>query len=135
MVFAVAFGLALWVISITQKAESSSPAGTRTLISSSTIAAIVGSTSPVTLFAVNSACTSRVISTVQSAIMLTFATSTDLDQTVQPTATFGHVQAASTTVSYDSGIYGCGVVQAFGFEASSATPSTTISIAEFVGFR
>jgi len=106
------------------------PSGTMTIVASSTKKIIVGPGNATTLFSVNSSCTSRKITTYANPIMLTFATSTDLDQTVEPTGSFGHLQAASTTVDYDSGTNGCGVWQAFGFGAS-----TTISISEFEGFR
>ena len=134
LVFIFAFAMALWVISLTQKAESSAPNGMRTLISSSTVKATVGTTT-ITLFDANSACTSRVVTTYAQPILFTFATSTDLDQTVEPTLVFGHIQAASTTISYDAGIYGCGVMQAISYPASAGVPSTTISITEFTGFR
>lgn len=69
-------------------------------------------------------CTSRVISTVGSAIMLSFNTSSST-ATSTVSGTQGVVQAASTTVAYDSEIYGCGVVAGLGFA------STTISIIQF----
>lgn len=66
----------------------------------------------------SSTCTARIITTSPtSPIMLTF--SDVLGQT--PTATYGHVQAASTTVVYDSGLYGCGRVKAFGWGTSVIT--------------
>lgn len=111
-------------------AKASSPAGMATLIASSTVKAIVGPSNAVTLFNFNVDCASRVITTYANPIMFTFATSSDLSSTVKPTGTFGHYQAASTTIAYDSGIYGCGLWQAYGFGAS-----TTISISEFKGFR
>ena len=36
-------------------------------------------------------------------------------------ATFGHYQAGSTTVAYDSGIYGCGEWYGFGFATTTIT--------------
>ena len=111
-------------------AKASSPAGMATLIASSTVKAIVGPSNAITLFSANVDCASRIITTYAQPIMLTFATSTDLDQVVMPTGSFGHYQAASTTIAYDSGLYGCGLWQAYGFEAS-----TTISTSEFKGFR
>lgn len=69
-----------------------------------------------TIFA-TSTCTSRVISTVASPIMLTF---TDAEGKT-PTGVFGHLQAASTTVAYDAEIYGCGAVKAYSFVTSTIT--------------
>jgi len=111
------------------------PGGGYVLIASSTIRQQVGSSTPTTIFAVNTACSSRVISTVGRDITLTFSTSTDLASTNEPTATYGHVQLASTTVVYDAGVWGCGLVQAFGYEVSSSDATTTISTTEYEGFR
>lgn len=129
------FSFAFWIFNSAREVKGSAPQGMMTLVASSTKKATVGSTSPVTLFSRNDGCNSRVITTYAAPIMLTFATSTDLDQTVEPTGQFGHLQGASTTVIYDSGIYGCGVWQAYGFEVNSATPSSTISVSEFIGWR
>lgn len=71
---------------------------------------VVGTTA-VTIIATSSACTSRIISTGSYPIMLTF--SDYANQT--PTGSFGFFQGASTTVAYDSGIYGCGLVKAYGY--------------------
>lgn len=72
-------------------------------------------TSAVRIFA-TSTCSGRIISTTGKAIMLTF---TDAPAQV-PTATFGHIQAASTTVVYDASEYGCNAVRAYGFDANSS---------------
>lgn len=73
-------------------------------------------TSGVVLFA-TSTCIGRVVTTVASPIMLTF--SDYAGQT--PTALFGHLQAASTTVYYDASQYGCGLFKAYGFASSAIT--------------
>lgn len=73
-------------------------------------------TSASTIFATSS-CTGRVISTRESAIMLTFSD----NQGQVPTGLYGHVQAASTTVAYDAGTYGCGAFKAFSFTAQNLT--------------
>lgn len=74
-----------------------------------------------TLFSNRNACSSRVISTVAQPIMLSFHTD------ITPTALIGHLQAASTTVAYPSDDFGCGIVKAYGHNAS-----TTITISEAV---
>ncbi len=56
-----------------------------------------------------SGCSSRVISTTAGYVMLTFS---DIAGQV-PSGAFGLLQAASTTVAYDSGIYGCGLLRAY----------------------
>jgi hypothetical protein len=38
-----------------------------------------------------------------------------------PTATFGVLQAASTTVAYDASQYGCGAVRIYSFVSSAIT--------------
>lgn len=81
--------------------------------SNPTITSTVGPT-----IAATSSCAARIITTVGSPIMLTFN-----DRV--PTALFGHLQAASTTVSYDGGIYGCGSVRAYSFTSAAITISET----------
>src|SRR3990167_4345966 len=56
----------------------------------------------------NNSCSSRTISTASTSIMLAFGSST-------PSASFGHWQGASTTVAYDSGLYGLGHWRVYGF--------------------
>jgi len=73
-------------------------------------------TTGVTLFATSS-CSGRTITTVASPIMLTF--SDRINQT--PTGLFGHLQAASTTITYPAEQYGCGLFKAFGFVSSAIT--------------
>ena len=73
-----------------------------------------------TLFATTT-CSSRVITTAASAVMLTF--SDYAGQT--PTGSFGHLQGASTTVSYDSGTYGCGLFKAYAFSSTTITVTET----------
>ena len=75
-------------------------------------------TTAVLLFA-TSTCASRVITTVASPVMLTFSD----NQGKVPTGVYGHLQGASTTVAYDSGLYGCDAVRAFGFVSSAISVS------------
>lgn len=66
-------------------------------------------------------CASRIISTSNSAIMLAFssAASTSLSGTV------GNWQAASTTVAYDSGLYGCGYWTVYAYATTTLTITET----------
>lgn len=99
----------------------SAPSGLKaTMATSSTIQ--VGPGNNITLFIAKANCSSRVISTVSKALMLSF----DDMASSSLSALNGHQQAASTTIAYDSGIYGCGLVNARSFDAS-----TTITISEF----
>ena len=70
-------------------------------------------------------CDSRVITTTGKAIQLSFGSlaSTTLSVALER-GTGGHFQAASSTVVYDAGIYGCGLITALGYDA---TTSVTIS--------
>ena len=70
-------------------------------------------------------CNSRIISTVASPIMIIFAdpSNGDLASTTL-NGVKGSVQAASTTVAYDSEQYGCARWFAYGF---SSTTITTVS--------
>lgn len=81
------------------------------------------------IFARNPECDSRVISTPgTSAIMISFndipKTAGNIGSTTV-SASAGHLQAASTTVNYDSAVYGCGTWNAW------AWASTSITISEF----
>lgn len=69
----------------------------------------------------NYACASRIVSTVGQPVMISFSSvsSTSLSQTA------GFLQAASTSIVYDSGLYGCGYMTIRGLNAS-----TTITEAE-----
>lgn len=87
------------------------------------IPAKVATTSPAavsatasTVFA-TSTCTSRVISTQAVPIMVTYSD----NQGRTPSATLGHFQAASTTVVYDAGLYGCDAFKVYSFGAQTIT--------------
>lgn len=77
----------------------------------------VGTTA--TLVFATSTCASRIVTTVASPVMITF--SDRIGQT--PTGAFGHLQAASSTVSYDASEYGCGAIKMYGFVSSAITVS------------
>ena len=74
-------------------------------------------------FATSTSCASRVISTRGVGISLTLG---EAGTTTIPTSIFGHAQAASTTVNYDSGVYGCGR-----WKATSVGAATVITVTEF----
>ncbi len=111
---ATIFAGSLFVLS----ARASAPAGIPASVAT-TSPAIVGTTAS-TIFA-TSTCTARIISTQASPIMLTFGD----NQGATPTGGYGNWQAASTTVAYDSGLYGCGAVKAYSYTASTLTLTET----------
>ena len=92
----------------------SAPSGLPAKVATSTNPTV--GTTALTVFATSS-CAARIITTVASPIMVTFS-----DQ-FTPTATYGHLQAASTTVAYDSGQYGCGAVKVYSFVSSAISVS------------
>ena len=74
-----------------------------------------------TLIATSSACATRVITTKASPILLTFSEV----QNSLPSATTGHLQAASTTVVYSAQDFGCDNVK--GLTADGTNSVITIS--------
>lgn len=91
----------------------SAGSGQAGIATSSTIA--VGPQEDITIFDSNRYCANRAVSTLASAIMLSFHSA------INPSASVGHLQAASTTVEYDSDLWGCGTVTAYGFSSSTIT--------------
>jgi hypothetical protein len=99
-------------------AKASAPIGLQAYVATSS-APTVG-TSPSLVFA-TSTCSARVITTYASPIMISLS---DV-QGFTPSATQGHLQAASTTVVYDSGLYGCGAVRIYSFVSGAITVTET----------
>lgn len=100
------------------------PPGGMAVSGSSSLVTLPGTTA-LQIFA-SSTCISRIIGYADTSLRLTFFDSADA-----PSATFGTNQNASTSVSYDSGIYGCGRWRAFNPNAAQ----TTFTITEFLGFQ
>lgn len=80
------------------------------------------------IFAGNTECKSRIITTDgTSAIRISFKdipTAGNIGSTTVG-ATVGHLQLASTTVEYDSGIYGCGTWNAWAWASTTLTLTET----------
>jgi len=74
----------------------------------------------------SSTCVSRVISHASTSLRYTL-----VDSETNPSGTNGNHHSASTSVSYDSGIYGCGLWRAF----NPSDTQVTFTITEFRGFR
>lgn len=96
---------------------ASAPAGLPARIATSSSPVLAATTA--TVIIATSSCSARMITTKASPILLTFSDLAGL----APTATYGHLQAASTTVVYDSGQYGCGLVKAYAMVADTITVS------------
>lgn len=90
-----------------QKVQASAPSGLPTVMATTSQAAV---SSTASLVFATSSCAARIISTTGAGgIMISF---TDRQGFV-PSATLGFWQAASTTVAYDSGQYGCSAVRIY----------------------
>ena len=119
VVMAVILGWMMWAVMTSSSSVKvgQAPSGVvAEMATSSTVA--VGPQQNKTVFAEKSFCAGRVVSTAGQSIMLSF------NSGVTPANLVGHYQAASSTVAYDSGIYGCGDVVVYG------PASSTITIAE-----
>lgn len=105
----------------TKEAGASAPSGLSSTVATSSEIAV--STTAITVFATSTlnTCASRIISTNGDGIMMTF---TDKNGD-SPTAVHGHYQAASTTIAYDAGLYGCGAWKIYGIGAGRITVTET----------
>lgn len=85
----------------------------------------VGPQQNITVFAAGE-CAARIVSTKAQGIMLLFAdpTNGDISSTTLSGAV-GHWQAGSTTIAYDSGLYGCGRMIGYAGASTTITVSTT----------
>jgi hypothetical protein len=111
------FVIASFLLLGSASVSASAPSGLPATIATSSNPTVT--TSAALVFATSTACASRVITTYASPVMITF---TDrIGQT--PTGTFGHLQPASSTVAYDSGLYGCGAVKIYSFATQAITVS------------
>ncbi len=110
--------MALTAVLLSQKVGASAPSGLPATVATTSANAV--STTATSLFA-TSTCSARIITTRAQPVMLTF--SDYAGQT--PTGSFGHLQPASTTVAYDSGQYGCGLVKAYAYGVDTITITET----------
>ena len=118
------------VLSHVQLASGESFTGTISQIDSATTATVgpdgTDGGNAVAIYTVNSDCDARVITTTGTPIALVFGLFTDSNTTSSTLShQTGHAQAASTTVVYDSGQFGCGTWYGY------AGASTTVIISEF----
>lgn len=111
-------------LSITNISFAAAPSGlpsTQTMATSTQ----VGPQANVTIDPASANCASRIVGTQAQPIMLIFADPTNGDiSSTTLSQSRGFIQAASTTVAYDAGIYGCGRMVGY------AAASTTITIVE-----
>lgn len=107
------------------QAEGSAFTGTRAFLQTATTTAVGPQDGEDTIFASNETCNARVVTTRgDSAIMLSFGDKTNGDfSSTTLSGTVGHLQLASTTVVYDSGLYGCGRWTVYAWASSTLTVS------------
>lgn len=72
-------------------------------------------TSAAVVFSTSTVCAARSVTTYASPIMMTFKDG------FTPTALFGTLQGASTTVTYDAEQYGCGMIRIYSFATQAIT--------------
>lgn len=96
------------------------------IATSTTVGPTGGTDVRVQLFASNPQCKSRIISTVGTAISISFDDIPGAGNVGSSTisSTIGHIQGASTTVAYDAELYGCAAWHGY------ALASTTVTVAE-----
>lgn len=100
--------------------QGSAPSGLTATVATTSNPTVT--TSAALVFATTSpSCTSRTIGTAGSAITITFSD----NQGKRPTGIFGFPQAASTTVTYDGGQFGCGAVYIYSFATQAITVQET----------
>mgnify|MGYP001576718960 FL=1 len=89
---------------------------TTVVLNPATTTSLTVNTTAALIFA-SSTCNSRIITTYASPIMIGLTDKFPF----APSGTSGVLQAASTTVAYDSGIYGCAAWRAYSFTAQNIT--------------
>ena len=100
---------------------ASAPSGLPATVATSSIQSV--SSTALVVAATTTACSARIVSTtVAGGVMIGFA---ELPYGLVPSATQGHWQAASTTVAYDSGLYGCGAMRIYSGSPQAITVTET----------
>lgn len=99
-------------------AFGSAPSGLQASVATTSVNAVTNTQS---LVFATSSCSARIITTSASNIMVTFGDK----QGVVPTGSIGHIQAASTTVTYDGGVYGCDALRIFSYATQNITVTET----------
>lgn len=114
----IALGAILLLKPLYQAQGSAFPGSVATISTATTTT--VGPDTNVTIFSTNKSCTSRIITTNYTAIRFTTGDVTGFGSTTLANGN-GLTQAASTTVAYDGGIYGCGRWTAESIASTSIT--------------
>jgi len=130
---AVAFVIALVFLleHKTPAVQGSAPSGLEATIATSTAFTISNATSKsgITLTSTTTGCAARIITTSSSTAYLAFGYGGALATPAggATTTPFGNIlQAASTTVAYDAGIYGCATVRVVLPDPGATSPNTLL---------
>ena len=114
----LALGVFAYLTVLPKFASASAPSGSPTN-NATTTPLLATAVTPLLAIATSTSCNSRIISTTASPIMLTMGDQAGL----RPNGSTGYIQAASTTVAYDGGLFGCGAVFVFSFTTATITVS------------
>lgn len=119
--------VAILIVMQSQQVQGSAFTGSAAVQSVATTTTVGPSNPAYTLFSKKPSCTGRTITTNSTAIRLLTGDpgNGDLASTTLNASNVGLIQAASTTVMYDGGTYGCGRWTAV------AAASTTITVVEY----
>lgn len=102
-------------------ASASAPSGSESTVATSSPVLVgphlVGTSTKSIVMSATGNCASRIITTTDRAIYLSFGVVSS--STIVASSTTGHLQATSTTVAYDSGLYGCGLWSAVAIASTS----------------
>jgi hypothetical protein len=128
-------GVALFIVGALlslqpEQSEGAAFPGQSTYLQTATSTTVYTESREVEIFPANASCKARVITTRDSHIFMNFGDEPFATEPLNLSSTTlnntkGHYQAASTTVAYDAGIYGCGRWHAVGVS------TTTIITSEF----
>lgn len=122
---AALMGLLLGILALYRLPKESlgaAPSGLMASVgTSSTIG--VGSSTVVTIFETRNGCAARIITTRSQPINISVGSTS-------PTNNIGMYQAASTTVAYDGGLYGCDMWRIQAEQVKSNESTTTLTITE-----
>lgn len=97
--------------------QAAAPSGLSATVATTSIPTVTNAASLVFASTTGGNCAARTISTASSSIMLGFSDR----QGFVPTALKGIYQAASTTITYDGGQFGCDAVRIFSFQQQMLT--------------
>ena len=125
----IAFAI-IFTLNSPQQIKAEATSGLPATLATSSPRQVGTSTTPTILAQGNNVCTSRVISTTNQPIMLSFGFAYDQNGVYGSTTLSqnqGIFQAASSTIAYDSGLYGCGTTSAISVVSNANIATSTVT--------